>query len=109
MCAELNGWYAGIIPRKGGETAGGWSEIDQSRTAADGNAAGHEAHTGMMILALTMSHIVGRPATEIGGGTKNPMERPTSRRLISALFYRESESTKTHRVAKFVECKCVSP
>ena len=86
MCAELNGWYAGIIPRKGGEAAGGWSENDQGRTAADGNAVGHEARTGIMILALTMSHIVGRPATRIGGGTKNPMERLASRRLISALI-----------------------
>ena len=56
-----------------------------------------------MILALTMSHIVGRPATGMGGGTKNPMERPASRRLIFALiFCVKTENSKLPENAKFV-------
>ena len=34
-----------------------------------GKAAGHETYAEMMILALTMRHSVGRPATGMGGGT----------------------------------------
>ena len=41
----------------------------------------------MMILASAMRHSVGRPATGMGGGTKNPMERSASRRLNLPLFY----------------------
>lgn len=32
-------------------------------------------NTGMMILALTMGHTVGRPAMGMEGGTIKPMER----------------------------------
>ena len=32
-------------------------------------------NTGMMILALTMGHTVGRPVMGMGGGTIKPMER----------------------------------
>ena len=60
---------------KGGRTPGGRSEHGQRRKAAYGTAAGDEAHTGMMILASAMRHSVGRPATGMGGGTLNPMER----------------------------------
>ena len=40
-----------------------------------GRTAGHEATAGIMILASAMSHIVGRPAIRMEGGTINPMER----------------------------------
>lgn len=37
-------------------------------------AAGHESLAGIMILASAMSHIVGRPATSMGGGTVKTYE-----------------------------------
>ena len=37
-------------------------------------AAGHESFAGIMILASAMSHIVGRPATSMGGGTVKTYE-----------------------------------
>ena len=52
---------------KGGRTSGGRSEHGQRRKAAQGTAAGHEPHTGMMILASAMRHSVGRPAHGNGG------------------------------------------
>ena len=60
---------------KGGQAPGGRSEHGQRRKVAYGTAAGDEARIGMMILASAMRHSVGRPATGMGGGTLNPMER----------------------------------
>lgn len=56
---------------KGGEEPGGASEYHQRRKAALGRAAGQEAYMGMMILALSMRHSVERPATRMGGDTKD--------------------------------------
>ena len=80
----------GEPPVKGGQNTGGWSEQGQRRKATYGTAAGDEARTGMMILALAMRHSVGRPATGMGGGTINPMERLCPPPSESAfVFYRE--------------------
>ena len=81
---------------KGGQAPGGRSEQSQRRKAAYGTAAGDEARTGMMILALAMRHSVGRPATGMGGGTINPMERlcpPPSESAFA--FYREHMEYRT--------------
>ena len=56
-----------------------------------------------MILASAMSHIVGRPATGIGGGTKNPMERLCQPPSDTALVYIVNiESTAPPNGAKYV-------
>ena len=56
-----------------------------------------------MILASAMSHIVGRPATGIGGGTKNPMERLCQPPSDTALVYIvNNESTAPPNGAKYV-------
>ena len=89
---------------KGGQAPGGRSEHGQRRKAAHGTAAGDEPHTGMMILASAMRHSVGRPATGMGGGTKNPMERlcqPPSEAAF--VFYREQPNTAPPNGAKIVE------
>ena len=89
---------------KGGQAPGGRSEHGQRRKAAHGTAAGDEPHTGMMILASAMRHSVGRPATGMGGGTKNPMERlcqPPSEAAF--VFYREQPNTAPPNGAKFVD------
>ena len=68
-----------------------------------GTAAGHEPHTGE-ILASAMRHSVGRPATGMGGGTKNPMERlcqPPSEPAFA--LYREQLNTAPPDGAKFVD------
>lgn len=93
----------GESPVKGGQAPGGRSEHGQRRKAAYGTAAGDEPHTGMMILASAMRHSVGRPATGMGGGTKNPMERlcqPPSEAAF--VFYREQPNTAPPSGAKFV-------
>lgn len=56
-----------------------------------------------MILASAMRHSVGRPATGMGGGTKNPMERlcqPPSEAAF--VLYREQENIAPPNGAKFV-------
>lgn len=87
---------------KGGRTPGGWSEHGQRRKAALGTAAGDEAYAGL-ILASAMRHSVGRPATGMGGGTKNPMERlcqpPSDPAFV---LYREQRNTEAAISAKFV-------
>jgi len=93
----------GESPAKGGQAAGGRSEHGQRRKAAYGKAAGHEPHTGMMILASAMRHSVGRPATGMGGGTNDPMERicqPPSE--VAFVLYREQENTAPPSDTKFV-------
>ena len=58
----------------------------------------------MMILASAMRHSVGRPATGMGGGTKNPMERlcqPPSEPAFA--LYREQPNTAPPDGAKFVD------
>ena len=53
-----------------------WKEAGQREDGANTasavkqlwQAAGHEPHTGIMILAPAMRHSVGRPATGMGGG-----------------------------------------
>ena len=63
----------------------------------------------MMILASAMRHSVGRPATGMGGGTINPMERlcqpPSDPAFV---LYREQPNTVPPSGAEFV-VKCVSP
>ena len=88
---------------KGGRTPGGRSEHGQRRKAAQGTAAGHETYAGL-ILASAMRHSVGRPATGMGGGTKNPMERlcqPPSEPAFA--LYREQLNTAPPDGAKFVD------
>ena len=46
------------------------------------NIEDDSTQTGTMILALASRHRVERPATRMEGGTKNPMERLTRRRLL---------------------------
>ena len=87
---------------KGGRTPGGRSEHGQRRKAALGTVAGHEARTGMMILASAMRHSVGRPATGMGGGTLNPMERLCQPPSESAFLRREQRNTEAAISAKFV-------
>ena len=48
-----------------------------------------------MILALATRHRVERPATSMGGGTKNPMERLARRRLDTPLSYTVKSEIRT--------------
>ena len=53
-------------------------------------ADGHEPQIGIMILAFTIRHRMGRPATGMGGGTDDPMER----QLLSRRLYCLRENVK---------------
>ena len=66
-----------MIPREGRPDNGRTERTRPAPQSSYGKAAGHAPHTGIMILASAMRHSVGRPATGMGGGTKNPMERPS--------------------------------
>ena len=94
---------------KGGQTPGGRSEHGQRRKAAVGTSAGHEAHPGMMILALAMRHSVERPATGMEGGTKNPMERFCQPPSDTALFYIVNNEIQKRKAMRNLSEKCVSP
>lgn len=68
-------------------------------------AVGHDTHTGMMILALATRHRVERPATRMGGGTLNPMERPCPSPFEMPLIY-DCELENPHRsTVRILSCR----
>ena len=93
-----------MIPRDRRPDTGRTERTGPAPQSCYGTAAGHELHMGMMILASAMRHSVGRPATGMGGGTKNPMERlcqPPSEPAFA--LYREQLNTAPPDGAKFVD------
>ena len=76
-----------MIPRERRPDTGRTERTGPAPQSCYGTAAGHELHMGMMILASAMRHSVGRPATGMGGGTINPMERPCQPPSDPALFF----------------------
>ena len=87
-------------PRGSSPKGGAGREDRASNTSAASShkakAVGHDTHTGMMILALTTRHRVERPATRMGGGTLNPMERPCPSPFEMPLTY-DCEPENPHR------------
>ena len=62
-------------PRKEAEQRENGARNRQRRKAAWAELRARKTAEDMMILASAMSHIVGRPAIRMEGGTINPMER----------------------------------
>ena len=87
-------------PRRSSLKGGAGREDRANNTSAASShkarAAGHDTHTGMMILALATRHRVERPATRMGGGTLNPMERPCPSPFEMPLTY-DCEPENPHR------------
>jgi hypothetical protein len=85
---------------------GGQHQEDGANTtsAADipGKDAGHEAHIGIMILALAMRHSVGRPAHGNGGRYETLWSGLPAAVRTAFVLYRGQESTAPPNGAKFV-------
>lgn len=95
MLSRAAGAPGGSSPKGGAD----WEDGANNTSAASGptaRAVGHDAHTGMMILALATRHRVERPAMGMEGGTLNPMERLCPSPFETPLTY-DCEPENPHR------------